>query len=252
MSQYHTDIPSHPAQANMNTAMADESRVQTHRRAATLDRHRRIRTVFASRQRGRDDGTPLAVNDIARRVARVGIIGANSIGMGVAMAVLDADIPVALFEPARELLDRATSSLRSGYEDACTAGEITAAQRDRRVALLAGTVNLHHLKDCDVIVEVTGAGRDATGVLVRRLNEVARQDVILVARIAACDIDDVASLARHPENVLGFHLAEGPDATLVWEFAAGRATSERTLATAAALVQALHRTLEAPAARITT
>ncbi|MBB3221250.1 3-hydroxyacyl-CoA dehydrogenase NAD-binding domain-containing protein [Pseudoduganella umbonata] len=252
MSQYQTDIPSHATQANMHAVVVDESRPHAHRREARLDRHRKVRTVFASHRPGSHDAVLPAANDMPRQVGRVGVIGAGSIGIGLAMALLDADIPVALFDPARAVLDGATASLRSGYEHACTAGELTAAQRDRRVALLAGTVNLHHLKDCDVIVDVMGAGKEATGGLVRRLNEVARQDVILVTRIAACDIDHVASLARHPENVLGFHLAEGADATLVWEFVAGKATSERTVATAAALVQALHKSLEAPATRMTT
>ncbi|HEX8601884.1 MAG TPA: 3-hydroxyacyl-CoA dehydrogenase NAD-binding domain-containing protein [Pseudoduganella sp.] len=186
-----------------------------------------------------------------RSVRRVGIMGATTTGMAIAMQLLEADIPVTVLDLARESLDRATASVRSNYQEAFLAGELTAGQRDRRVALLAGTINLHHLKDCDVIMDAldTGTDMDVREKLLRRLNELARPDVVLVTCSPTVDINRLAGLARCPENVLGFHVAGGAGATQVWEPVPGKATSARALATATALARSLGRSPEDLAAR---
>lgn len=225
MSHRQGDIQSHPRQATAQPAMANDFRPHSVRR-------------HDWRERGSGDAAGVATHDAAHPVARVGIVGATSAGMAIATRLLDADMPVTVFDPARPSLDRATAALRSGYHDACVAGELTAMQRDRRVALLAGTVNLHHLKDCDVIVEVMGAGMDFASSLVRRLNEVARPDAILVTCGSQREVDHLAGIARCPANVLGLRASLDANAAGVWEFEPGKATSERALATAAALFQA--------------
>lgn len=223
MSHHQIDIPFHPRPAGAKPAMANDLRPHG------AHRH-------DWRERGREDAAGAAAHDTVHRIARVGIVGATSAGMTIATRLLDADIPVTVFDPARATLDGATAAMRSGYHDAFVAGELTAMQRDRRVALLAGTVNLHHLKDCDVIVDVMGAGIDFTSGLVRRLNEVARPDVILLACGSKRDIDHLAGIARCPANVLGFRASA--DANVAWECEPGKATSAQALATAAALFQA--------------
>ena len=182
--------------------------------------------------------TPLA-NAAAMPARRVGIMGASATGIGIARSLLAADIPVTLYEAAREALDNATASMRSDYEASVGEGGLTAGQRDRRVALLAATIDLHHLKDCDVIVDALRMDPDAKEALLRRLNEVARPDAVLLTDIANGDVDRVAALARFPANVLGFRLSEGTRGGQVWELVPGKATSRGALATAARLVAKL-------------
>ncbi len=175
---------------------------------------------------------------MARPFSRVGILGAGETGMAIARALLDADIPVTVFELDRDSLDQAAAATRAYYRDAALDGELTAAERDRRIALLAATVNLHHLKDCDVIVDLLCTSEDVKDGLLRRLNELARPDAVLMAAAGDDGIVRMAALMRFPENVLGLRLSPGAGAGQ-WEPAPARATSERALATATRLAQCL-------------
>lgn len=186
---------------------------------------------------GMDNWAPAG---FARPFSRVGIMGASGTGMGIASGLLESDIPVTVFEPAREALDLATASMRSAYQHAVSDGELTAAQRDWRVALLAATINLHHLKDCDVIVDALGTGSAVKDGMLRRLNELAKPGAVLIACVtgadASAEVSRIAALMRFPENVLGMRRANGVGQ---WELVPAKATSERALAAASRVVQNL-------------
>lgn len=247
MSQYQNqplnDGP-HSRRGAAKPPIAVRVRPHPHRRHDWLDGDRDGTAPVPAPGQGSAAAAGSTAHGVPRRLARVGILGATTLGMGIAAHLLDADVPVTVYDPSRESLDRATASLRSACHEACAAGDLTAARRDRRIALLAGTVNLHHLKDCDVIVEVMHAGMDETGRLVRRLNEIAMPEAILMACVATGDIDHIASLAKYPQNVLGFHLSQGAGGAQVWEFVPAKATAEGTLAAATALVEELCRAPE--------
>jgi len=170
---------------------------------------------------------------------RVGILGAGETAMGIAQSLLEADIPVTVFDVARDTLDQATAAARSDYQKAVSAGALTAAQRDRRVALLAATINLHHLKDCDVIVDALHTDAAVKEGLFRRLNEVAKPGAVLMACTAHADATDLGrtvALMRFPENGVGMRLSDGASK---WELVPANRTSERALATAQWVVQNL-------------
>ena len=208
MIQHQNNAIAGVAQESMNAIGAGEPRPQPARRGPEADRH--------------------------QPAGRVGIMGATAAGIGIARSLLTADIPVTLHEAARESLDQATAALRSEYQESVGKGELTPAQRDRRVALLAATINLHHLKDCDVIVDALGMDLATREALVRRLNEVARPDAVLMTR--AADLDQIAAVARFPANVLGYHLSGSATA---WELVPAKATSRGTLAAATRLLATL-------------
>lgn len=178
--------------------------------------------------------------------SRVGIMGAGETGMDLAAGLLEADIPVTVYELAREPLDLATAAMRSTYQDAVSDGELTVAQRDRRVALLAATINLHHLKDCDVIVDVLCTDAAARDGMLRRLNELAKPGAVLIACVteadanvdASAEVNRIATMMRFPGNVLGLRRQNGAGAAQ-WELVPAKATSERALATATRVVQNL-------------
>jgi 3-hydroxyacyl-CoA dehydrogenase len=185
----------------------------------------------------------LAPAAFTRPFSRVGIMGAGEAGMGMVDSLLESDIPVTLFELEREPLDLATASMRTAYQNGVSDGELTAAQRDRRVAMLAGTINLHHLKDCDVIVDALCTSVAVKDGMLRRLNELAKPGAILIACVADADanaeVDRIASLMRFPENVLGMRRSNGAGGGQ-WELVPAKATSECALATANWVVQHLH------------
>jgi 3-hydroxyacyl-CoA dehydrogenase len=158
-------------------------------------------------------------NASPRPVGRVGIIGANAMGAGIAINLLEAGIPVTLFETGRETLDQGMAQVRSA---------------GRRMALLAGTVNFHHLKDCDLIIEAVCTDMAGKEKLFRRLDQVAKPGAILIALASQRGVDQVAGCTRRSGEVLGLHRAGPGDAGGTWEVVCGKRTSAQALATAIA------------------
>ncbi|QBE61835.1 3-hydroxyacyl-CoA dehydrogenase NAD-binding domain-containing protein [Pseudoduganella lutea] len=180
-------------------------------------------------------------HDAPRAIGRVGIMGATATSAGIVIDLLDADIPVTVYDLTRDSLGDVFASVRSRYEQSVAAGETTAHQRDLRMALLATTVNLHHLKDCDVIIDALGTDNDARAGLVRRLNEVVKPDAVVLTCPSNLDVYAIANYARHLGNVLGMQLPAATDVMQSWEFVPAKATSARTLATATALARSVNR-----------
>jgi 3-hydroxyacyl-CoA dehydrogenase len=151
--------------------------------------------------------------------ARVGIIGAGTPGVSLAMHFLNAGIPVTLFEFERTLLDQGLAS----------AG-------DRRTFLLSGTLELHHLKDCDLILQVSpGAGAD----LFQRLGEFAKPGAILVTTTLEPKASYIAGFTRRPDGVPDALSAGTSGACIAWQFVCRNGTTAETLSTAIVLSRAL-------------
>ncbi len=250
MTQYQSDLHSiaRTAHGNLQEAGAGEADKHLSWRHDGQTQHREPQASAFSRAPGEAHTAGLATH-AAPPARRVGIVGSTAIGMAIARSLLDADIPVTVFDLARDGLDEATAAVRSTYHEAFAAGRLPAAQRDRRVALLAGTVNLHHLKDCDVIIDALWAGTGGKETVLRRLHEVARPGAIVMTCASRGDIDDVASLTRNPENVLGLQASASENGPQAWEIVPGKATSPQALARAAGLLGNLGKPHDAFALR---
>lgn len=173
-------------------------------------------------------------------IARVGIIGATPLAIGIAMKLLDADIPVTVYEGERDLLEQGIKLARSAYQDAVTCGVLAAGKHDRRMGLLAGTVNFHHLKDCDLILDFASGDGAARDKLYRRLDQTVKMGTLLVSCTPAPDIDRLARCTRRQGEVLGLQLPDALDAGGTWQLVPGKGTSDESLSNAAALVALLH------------
>jgi 3-hydroxyacyl-CoA dehydrogenase len=183
----------------------------------------------------------MLAHEAPQTVGRVGIVGANAISIGIVISFLDADVPVTLFEPGREALDEVVALARTEYQAAVARGEIGPRERDRRMALLAGTVNFHHLKDCDLIVDAVGTGTAGKETLFRRLDQVARPHAILATLASNVSVDHIAGCTRRSRDVLGLHVSSSPDTGEIWQIVPGRDTSDATLSTVLALARKLHK-----------
>jgi 3-hydroxyacyl-CoA dehydrogenase len=165
-----------------------------------------------------------------RAVGRVGIIGANAVGIGIALSLLDAGVPVTLLEFERASLDSGIALARSGYPDA----------RDTRMALLTGTVYFHHLKDCDLIVDAVCTGTTGKEKLFRRLDQVVKPGAVLVTHASHTGVDHIAGCTRRRGEVLGLHVAHSSNTGATWQIVPGKDTSSETLVTVIALARRLH------------
>lgn len=182
----------------------------------------------------------------ARTIGRVGIIGANAMSLGIAVSLLDADVPVTLFERERASLDQAIELARSGYRTAVAQGKLGPDERDRHMALLAGTVNFHHLKDCDLIVDAACTDRAGKENLFRRLDQVARSGAVLATLTSDASIDHIAGCTRRAGDVLGLHVSGSSNTGEIWQIVPGKDTSGASLATVIALARKLHLVAAVP------
>jgi 3-hydroxyacyl-CoA dehydrogenase len=186
-------------------------------------------------------GIPNMLADEApRTVGRVGIVGANAISLGIVISLLDADVPVTLFESQRDSLDEVVVLARRGYQAAVARGELGSYERDRHMALLAGTVNFHHLRDCDLIVDTVSTDSAGKEKLFRRLDQVAKPDAVLATLASNVSVDHIAGYTRRSRDVLGMHVSSSPTIGEIWKLVPGRDTSTGTLNTVIALARKLH------------
>lgn len=183
----------------------------------------------------------------ARTVGRVGIIGANAMSLDIAVSLLDAGVPVTLFEPERASLDKLIALARSAYRTAVAQGAPGPNERDRRMALLAGTVNFHHLKDCDLILDAACSDKAGKEQLFRRLDQVAKPSAVLATLASDASVDHIAGCTRRPGNVLRLHVSRSSDTGETWKLVPGKDTSGASLATVIALARKLHQVATVPA-----
>ena len=170
----------------------------------------------------------------ARTLARVGIIGANSMGIGIAKALLDTDIPVTMFDK-RPALDRGLGLLRASYDQTAT------QLRTRCLALFSATPRFHHLKDADLILEVMPMDADVREKFLRWLDEIGKPDAILAAHASGYELDRIARLTRRPADVLGLDFSHPDDVSAQVKLVRGKQTSGETAATVLALLGRIGR-----------
>ena len=183
----------------------------------------------------------LALEDAGpRSIGRVGIIGATRMSVDIAMRLLDADVPVTLWERERASLAEGIALAQSSYQEAVAQGNLAPQARERRMALLAGTVNFHHLKDCDLVIDVGCMDSAARESLFHRLDQVTKPGAILMTRVSQ-GVDSLARCTRRAGEVLGLHVPSpgSPDQALA--LVPGTSTSSETLATLIALAGKLRQ-----------
>lgn len=179
-------------------------------------------------------------DDRQRPIGRVGIIGATRTSVGIAMRLADADVPVTLWERERASLARGIALARSTYQDFVAQGTLAPHALDRRMGLLAGTVNFHHLKDCDLVIDVTRTDTAARESLFHRLDQVTKPGAILMTRVSQ-GVDSLARCTRRAGAVLGLHVPSPGSPGQAWELVPGTWTSRETLATLVALAGKLRQ-----------
>lgn len=184
-------------------------------------------------------GRPAAppANDTLRPIGRVGIIGADATCLSIAMHLLDADIPVTLFNSRRESTVQTVALARSAYGKLAATGQLAADKGDRRMSLLAGASNFHHLKDCDLILAIHSAEIQAAEKLFRQLDELVERDTIFVTDHTAAGLDRIARCTRRPADVLGLRCPRSTDPLGSIELARGKETSEQAFRTVDALLK---------------
>ncbi len=190
---------------------------------------------FAERQAQKIDGIGPDVQP--RRVARVGIIGAGTMGGGISMNFLSADIPVTIVEMKQEALDKGTGIIRKNYEATAAKGRISPAQVESAMAALKPTLALEDLADCDLIIEAVYEEMSVKKDIFGKLDKIAKPGAILASNTSYLDIDEIAASTSRPQDVLGMHFFSPANVMKLLEVVRGKKTAPDALMTAMGLAK---------------
>ena len=177
-----------------------------------------------------------------RPVARVGIVGAGTMGGGIAMNFLNAGIPVAILETSQEALDRGIAAIRRNYEGSAKKGRITAAQVEQRLGLLTPTLDYAALADADLLIEAVYEEYAVKQAVFGKLDAVAKEGAILATNTSSLDVDRIAAFTRRPQDVLGLHFFSPANVMRLLEVVRGAKTDRDVLATAMAVAKTIRKT----------
>jgi len=190
---------------------------------------------FAERASGK------APDDVADakpvEVKLVGIIGAGTMGTGIAMTYADVGINVRLLEMSEEALAKGLARVQSTYQDSQTKGRITEAQRDQRVAAIVGSTDYAALADCDLIIEAVFESMDVKKTVFARLDKVAKPGAVLATNTSYLDINEIAAITARPEAVIGLHYFSPANIMKLLEIVRAKRTSPEALVTALAVAK---------------
>jgi len=190
---------------------------------------------FAERKAARIDDLDPAIAPLP--IASVGIVGAGTMGSGIAMAFLSAGLPVILLETGREALDRGIAQIRRTYETNVSKGRMTSEAADHALGLLTASLDHADLGSCDLIVEAVFELMEVKRAVFARLAAVARPDAILATNTSYLDVDEIARASGRPDRVIGLHFFSPANIMQLLEVVRGARTAPQVLATAMALAK---------------
>jgi len=190
---------------------------------------------FAEREAAKIPGIPA---DIALRpIKKVGIIGAGTMGGGIAMNFLSAGFPVTMVETAEAALTRGVGIMRGNYEATAKKGRLTPEQVERAMGLLTPSLDLSALADCDLIIEAVFELMPIKIDIFGKLDKIAKQGAILASNTSYLNIDEIAAATSRPQDVLGMHFFSPANVMRLLEIVRGAKTAPDVLATALALAK---------------
>ncbi|MGE7415876.1 3-hydroxyacyl-CoA dehydrogenase NAD-binding domain-containing protein [Methylobacterium tarhaniae] len=185
---------------------------------------------FAERQTAKIPDVP--EDTPARPIAKVGVIGAGTMGGGISMNFLNAGIPVTIVEMKREALDRGLKTIRTNYENTAKKGRLRPEDVETRMGLLTDTLEIEALADCDLIIEAVFEDMGIKKEIFSKLDTIAKPGAILASNTSYLDIDAIAAMTNRPADVIGMHFFSPANVMRLLEVVRGEKTAKDVVATA--------------------
>ncbi|MHA6722797.1 3-hydroxyacyl-CoA dehydrogenase NAD-binding domain-containing protein [Sphingomonas sp. RS2018] len=184
---------------------------------------------FAERKASRIDDVP---EDTQRRpIKRVGVIGAGTMGGGIAMNFLSAGIPVTIVEMKQDALDRGLGIIRKNYEATAAKGRMKPEQVEAAMGALTGTLSMEDLADCDLVIEAVYEEMSVKKDIFGKLDTICKQGAILASNTSYLDVNEIAAATSRPQDVLGMHFFSPANVMKLLEVVRGDKTAGDVLAT---------------------
>ncbi len=175
-------------------------------------------------------------------INKVGIIGAGTMGGGIAMNFANAGIPVTIIEQSQERLDKGIGIIRKNYENTAAKGRISLEDVDKRMQFINGNISIDTLSDKDLIIEAVFENMDLKKEIFSKLDLIAKDSAILATNTSALDINEIAETTKRPESVIGLHFFSPANVMRLLEIVRGEKTSKQIIATSMGLAKTIGKT----------
>src|SRR5438132_6918927 len=177
-----------------------------------------------------------------RKIEKMAVVGAGTMGVGITMNFLNAGIPVALLEAKKEALEKAQATIRGIYEASAKKGRLTSQQVAERMGLLKAKQSYDDLEDADMVIEAVFEEISVKEAVFRRLDETMKPVAILASNTSTLDLNRIAAFTRRPQDVVGTHFFSPANVMKLLEVVRGGKTAKDVLATVMSLAKRIKKT----------
>ena len=209
------------------------------RSKATVEAKAQIHVFFAERETRKIPGLAPGTSREFRRAA---IVGAGTMGCGIAISFANSGVPVTLLDVSEDAVERGRKSIADLYASMAKRGRISERQRDERLALISGATSYEALRDADVVVEAVFEKMQLKREIFARLDPIAKAGAILATNTSTLDINEIAAATGRPQDVIGLHFFSPAHVMPLLEVVRADATSLQTIGAAMDLAKLLRKT----------
>jgi|HubBroStandDraft_1064217.scaffolds.fasta_scaffold00362_25 3-hydroxyacyl-CoA dehydrogenase len=210
------------------------------RSKATIEAKALIHVFFAERDTRKVPGLPGDTK--GRNIASAGVIGAGTMGGGIAICFANAGLPVTVIDGSQEALDRGLAVVGKTYDSMVKRGRLTAEEKDKRLALIRGSLNYADLAGADVVIEAVYESLDLKRKIFGAVDKAAKPGAVLATNTSTLDIADIAAATGRPEDVIGLHFFAPANVMPLLEVVRTDATAPAVIRTALDLAKSLRKT----------
>ncbi len=188
---------------------------------------------FAEREAAKLADLPAGVK--AREIKSAAVIGAGTMGGGIAMCFANVGIPVTVVETSQDALARGLDTVARNYKSTAARGGLAPEEAERRIGLIRGTTDMAAVKDADLVIEAVFEEMDIKREVFAALDRIAKPDAVLASNTSYLDVNAIARATSRPQSVLGMHFFSPANLMRLLEVVRGEKTDGQVLATAVAL-----------------
>ncbi|NEX63724.1 3-hydroxyacyl-CoA dehydrogenase NAD-binding domain-containing protein [Noviherbaspirillum galbum] len=192
---------------------------------------------FAERAAGKIPGVPSDFTP--RAIRKVGVLGAGTMGGGIAMNFANAGIPVTIVETAADALERGLGIVRKNYEASAAKGKLRPEDPAKRMALLTGSLDVAELADCDLVIEAVFENMDIKKQVAKRLGEVCKPGAIIATNTSTLDVNVLADASGRAGEFIGMHFFSPANVMRLLEIVRGDRTDPQVLGTVVRLARTI-------------
>jgi 3-hydroxyacyl-CoA dehydrogenase len=177
-----------------------------------------------------------------RPIKSAAVIGAGTMGGGIAMNFANAGIPVKILEMKQEALDKGLATIRKNYENTMKKGKLSPEKFEQRVGLITGTLSYEEISQADIVVEAVFEDMGVKETVFKKLDEVMKPGAILASNTSTLDVNQIAAFTKRPQDVIGTHFFSPANVMKLLEIVRGAKTGKDVLATTLALSKKIRKT----------